>query len=103
MDFWGAEVHSFLYLSIDGLFGEEVAEDLESTESLLKGRGSGDEMLWSMSISAGLERSESGEEASRSQACWVGDDEVHLDPSCLAWGAPGGAGWSSSLAHYQMR
>lgn len=35
-DFWDGEVHGFLYLSIDGLFGEEVAEDLESTESLLK-------------------------------------------------------------------
>lgn len=35
-DCWGGEVHGFLYLSIDGLFGEEMAEDLESTESLLK-------------------------------------------------------------------
>ena len=41
-----------------------MADDLESTESLLKGRESGDEMLWSVSISAGLEKSESGEEAS---------------------------------------
>lgn len=30
------EVSSFLYLSTEGLFGEEVADDLESTESLLK-------------------------------------------------------------------
>ena len=80
-----------------------MAEDLESTESLLKGRESGDEMLWSMSISAGLEKSESGEEASRSQECWAGDDKVHLDPSCLAGGTPGGAGWSPSPTHHQMR
>ena len=51
-----------------------MAEDLESTESLLKGRETGDEMLWSTSIRAGLERSESGEEVSRSQACWAGND-----------------------------
>lgn len=35
-DLWNGEVQGVLYLSIDGLFGEEVAEDLESTESLLK-------------------------------------------------------------------
>ena len=33
---WDGETHGFLYLSIDGLFGEEVADDLESTESLLE-------------------------------------------------------------------
>lgn len=36
-DLWDGEAHGFLYLSIDdGLFGEDVADDLESTESLLK-------------------------------------------------------------------
>lgn len=35
-DLWDGEAQDFFYLSIDGLFGEDVAEDLESTESLLK-------------------------------------------------------------------
>lgn len=45
---WGREVRVSPYLSIDGLFGEEVAEDLESTESLLQ------EEKWKMRLSGAL-------------------------------------------------
>lgn len=77
------EVSSFLYLSTEGLFGEEVVDDLESTESLLKDTKL--ELMLSCRLAAALL---SWERNPWSKAHWAEDEVPSLGHSGQGEGGP---------------